>query len=74
MAVNLSERIIGLYGIGMSLKDISSHIEEMYDIDISHTVLSQITDKIIPDIKALQNRPLESMYCIVWLDAMHYKV
>ena len=74
MAVNLSERIIGLYGIGMSLKDISSHIEEMYDIDISHTVLSQITDKIIPDIKAWQNRPLESMYCIVWLDAMHYKV
>ncbi len=58
----------------MSLKDISSHIEEMYDIDISHTVLSQITDKIIPDIKAWQNRPLESMYCIVWLDAMHYKV
>jgi transposase-like protein len=46
----------------------------MYDSDISHTVLSQITDKIIPDIKAWQTRPLESVYCIVWLDAMHYKV
>ena len=74
LAENLSEKIIGLYGLGMSLRDISSHIKEMYDTDISHTVLSQITDKIIPDIKAWQSRPLESMYCILWLDAMHYKV
>lgn len=46
----------------------------MYDTDISHTVLSQITDRIIPEVKAWQSRPLESVYCIVWLDAMHYKV
>ena len=58
----------------MSLRDISSHIKEMYDTNISHTVLSQITDRIIPDIKIWQSRPLESLYCIVWLDAMHYKV
>jgi transposase-like protein len=74
LAENLSDKIIGLYGLGMSLRDISSHIQEMYDTNISHTILSQITDKIIPDIKAWQSRPLESMYCIVWLDAMHYKV
>ena len=74
LAENLSEKIIGLYGLGMGLRDISSHIKEMYDTNISHTVLSQITDKIIPDIKAWQSRPLEAMYCIVWLDAMHYKV
>jgi len=74
LAENLSEKIIGLYGLGMGLRDISSHIKEMYDTDISHTVLSQITDKVIPDIKAWQSRPLEAMYCIVWLDAMHYKV
>jgi transposase-like protein len=74
LAENLSEKIIGLYALGMGLRDISSHIKEMYDTNISHTVLSQITDKIIPDIKAWQSRPLESMYCIVWLDAMHYKV
>lgn len=74
LAENLSEKIIGLYGLGMGLRDISSHIKEMYDTDISHTVLSQITDKIIPDIKAWQSRPLEAMYCIVWLDAMHFKV
>lgn len=74
LADNLSEKIIGLYGLGMSLRDICSHIEEIYDMQISHTVLSEITDRIIPDIKAWQNRPLESLYCIVWMDAMHYKV
>jgi len=74
LAESLEEKIIGLYGLGMSYRDISSHIEEMYDTEISHTVLSQITDKIIPDIKAWQNRPLESVYPIIWLDAMHFKV
>jgi transposase-like protein len=74
LADNLSEKIIGLYGLGMSLRDISSHIKEMYDTNISHTVLSQITDRLIPDIKIWQSRPLEPLYCIVWLDAMHYKV
>lgn len=74
LAENLESKIIGLYGLGMSLRDISSHIEEMYDTSISHTVLSQITDKVLPDIKAWQNRPLETVYPILWLDAMHYKV
>ena len=74
LADSLQDKIIGLYGLGMSLRDISDHIREMYDTEISHTVLSQITDRIIPEVKAWQNRPLESVYCIVWLDAMHYKV
>ena len=74
LADNLSEKIIGLYGLGMSYRDISTHIEEMYGTGISHTVLSQITDRIVPEVKAWQSRPLEPLYCIVWLDAMHYKV
>lgn len=74
LADNLQDKIIGLYGLGMSMRDISSHIKEMYDTEISHTVLSQITDRIIPEVKAWKSRPLESVYCIVWLDAMHYKV
>ncbi len=74
LADDLSEKIIGLYGLGMSYRDISYHLKELYDTEISHTVLSQITDRIIPDIKAWQSRPLESLYCVVWLDAMHYKV
>jgi putative transposase len=74
LADTLESKIIGLYGLGMSLRDISSHLKEMYDADISHTTLSIITDRVIPAIKEWQARELEDMYCIVWLDAMHYKV
>ena len=74
LADNLANKIIGLYGMGMSFRDISSHIEEMYDVSISHSTLSEITERIIPQVKEWQSRPLESMYTIVWLDAMHYKV
>ncbi len=74
LAENLAPKIIGLYGLGMSFRDISSHIEEMYDMEISHSTLSEITERVIPLVKEWQCRPLESMYTIVWLDAMHYKV
>jgi transposase-like protein len=74
LADSLESKILGLYSKGMSFRDISNHIEEMYDMEISHTVLSQITDRILPKIKAWQNRPLEPLYTIVWLDAMFYKV
>lgn len=74
LADNLAPKIIGLYGLGMSFRDISQHIKEMYDVDISHDTLSEITDRVIPLVKEWQNRPLEAVYPIVWLDAMHYKV
>lgn len=74
LADNLESKIIGLYGLGMSLRDISNHIKEMYDTEISATTLSGITDRIIPQIKEWQSRPLDEVYCILWLDAMHYKV
>ena len=74
LADRLAPKIIGLYGTGMSLRDISLHIQEMYDMEISASVLSEITDRIIPEVKAWQSRPLEAVYPIVWMDAMHYKV
>jgi putative transposase len=74
LADSLEKKIIGMYGLGMSFRDISGHLKEMYDADISHTTLSAVTDRIIPEIKEWQARQLESVYCIVWLDAMHYKV
>lgn len=74
MAQSLEDKIIGLYGLGTSLRDISAHIKETYDTDISATTLSSITDKVIPLVKEWQQRPLESLYCMVWLDAMFYKV
>src|SRR5579863_2331859 len=74
LAESLESRIIGMYSHGMSFRDISNHIKEMYDTEISAATLSAITDKVIPLVKEWQNRPLESLYCIVWLDAMYYKV
>lgn len=74
LADNLSSKINSLYGMGMSLRDISTHIEEMYDVEISHNTLSEIIDRIVPKVKEWQSRPLENMYTILWLDAMHYKV
>jgi len=74
LADNLESKIIGLYGLGMSLRDIAAHIKEMYDSDISHTTLSEVTDRVIPAIRLWQAHELENVYTIVWLDAMYYKV
>lgn len=74
LADNLAPQIIGLYSKGMSFRDISDHIHQMYDVEISHATLSEITERVIPQVKEWQSRPLESLYTIVWLDAMHYKV
>src|SRR5690554_7433717 len=74
LADSLADKIIGLYGLGMGYRDICGHIKEMYDTEISHNVLTEITDRIIPDIKQWRSRKLDAMYCIVWMDAMHFKV
>lgn len=74
LADNLEDQIIALYGMGSSLRDISSHIKEMYDTEVTTHVISEVTDRAIPKVKEWQNRPLEDVYCIVWLDAMHFKV
>lgn len=74
LADSLEERILGLYGLGMSFRDISKHIQEMYDTEISHATLSSITDRVIPAMQEWQNRTLDPLYTVVWMDAMHYKV
>ncbi len=74
LADSLAPKIISLYGKGMSLRDIAIYIDDMYDTEVSPTILSEITDRIIPKVKEWQNRPLDDVYPIVWLDAMHYKV
>ena len=63
-----------MYGLGMSYRDISSHIEEIYQVSISTATISLITDKIISKVKEWQARPLQAMYPFVWLDAIHYKI
>lgn len=70
----LDHKVIALYGLGMSYNDICKHLEELYGLTVSPATLSTITDKIIEEVKCWQNRPLESVYPFVWLDAIHYKV
>lgn len=70
----IEEKILSMYGLGMSYKDISSHVEDIYQISISSATISAITDKIIDSVKQWQSRPLSSIYPFVWLDAIHYKI
>lgn len=70
----LEEKVIGLYSLGVSTRDITKHIKELYQMDISAATLSAITDKVIPAMNEWRSRPLESVYAFVYLDCMHYKV
>ena len=70
----IEQKIIALYGLGMSYNDISAHLKEMYGVAISNATLSAVTDKIINIVKEWQARPLDSIYPIIWLDAIHYKI
>lgn len=70
----LSEKVIALYSKGVSTRDISDYIKEMYQMDISATQLSSITDRVIPAMNEWRTRPLQSVYPFVFLDCMHYKV
>jgi len=71
---DLDDKILGLYGLGMSYSDIQTHISEMYGVRLSDGVLNSITDRIIPTIREWQSRPLERLYAIVWMDAIHFKI
>lgn len=70
----IESKILSMYGRGLSYTDISEHVQEMYGISVSTAAISTITDKIIDTVKAWQQRPLDSHYPFVWLDAIHYKV
>lgn len=69
----LDEKILALYGLGTSYRDISSHIKDMYGIEISAATISAITDKLLPAITEWRNRPLEDVYPVVFLDAIFFK-
>ena len=73
-ADGMEEKILGLYACGMSQRDISEQIKNLYDVDISPELVSKISEKIMPEVAAWQNRPLEAVYPFVFLDAIHYKV
>ena len=74
LADSLAGRIIGLYAIGNSTREISDILEEQFGNRISAETISSITDRVLPEIQSWKNRPLDRVYPIVWLDAVHYKV
>ena len=73
-ADGMEEKILSLYACGMSQRDISEQIKNLYDVEISPELVSKISEKIMPDVTAWQNRPLEAVYPFVFMDAIHYKV
>lgn len=70
----IEDKVLRMYSRGLSVRDITEQIEEVYGFTLSPSSLSRITDKVIPLIEEWQQRPLEAQYCFVWLDAMFYKV
>ncbi len=70
----LEEKVIGLYARGSSTRDIQAHLQELYGVEISATLISQVTDVVIEEVRQWQSRPLEPVYPIVWLDALVVKV
>lgn len=68
------DKILSLYARGMTVREIQSHLEEMYGTEVSPTLISSVTDAVIDEVKAWQARPLDTLYPIVYLDCIHVKV
>jgi putative transposase len=71
---DLDEKILALYSLGTSYRDIQAHVLQMYGTPISEGTITRITDQIIPAIRAWQERALERVYPIVWMDALYFKL
>ena len=70
----LDTRIVNLYAKGMSTREIQAHLEEMYGVEVSPGLISNVTDAVSDEIKAWQSRPLEAIYPIIYLDCLHLKI
>ena len=70
----IEEKILGLYATGMTTRDISEQVKELYGVDVSAETVSNITNRILPLVAEWQSRPLEKTYSFVFMDAIHYKV
>ena len=70
----LEEKIIGMYARGMSTRDIQDMLHERYGVEVSASTISTVTEKVWTLVEAWQNRPLEAIYPVIWLDAIHIKL
>ena len=71
---DIEEKILSMYAKGMTTSDIEEHIRDIYGVEVSDTTVSRITDKILPIAREWQQRPLEAIYAVVFMDAIHYHV
>lgn len=71
---DIDKKIIAMYAKGMTTRQISDTIEDIYGFDVSESFVSDVTDKILPQIEEWQNRPLDEIYPVVYIDAIHYSV
>lgn len=74
LAGDIEEKILSMYAKGMTTGDIETHIQDIYGLECSDTTISRITDKILPVVKEWQSRPLEEVYAVVFMDAIHFHV
>ena len=70
----MDDKIIGLYAVGLSTRDIRAHLEEVYGLKVSADLISRVTDAVLEEVSDWQNRALEPMYPIVFLDALRVKI
>ena len=68
------DKIIAMYGRGMSIRDIQAHLAELYGVEVGHDLISRVTDAVLDDVREWQSRPLEDVYPILFLDALIVKV
>ena len=71
---DFEDKILVLYARGMSTRDIESALVDLYGVDVSHDVIARVTDGVLDEVRAWQERPLEAIYPIVWLDGLVLKV
>ncbi len=70
----IDRKILSMFSMGMSYRDIKSHVADLYGLELSEASLTAVTDQLIPQLKEWQQRSLDEVYPIIWLDAIHYKV
>lgn len=70
----MERKIISLFALGNSYQNIREHLIDLYDLEVSNGTINANTDRLVPELRAWQERDLESVYPIVWLDAIYYKI
>ena len=68
------EKVLSLYARGITTRELQDHLEEIYEVEVSPALISRVTDAVLDEVKAWQNRPLDAVYPIVYLDAIHLKI